>query len=85
MQELGDLSRLSEYHTENVYRSLIKDRDKNRKEKKNVTHLFNIAFIKMILNKLNAGCKVGRIELIGNIPSQGAEFAALLKNSRGKA
>lgn len=27
-------SRLSEYHTENVYRGLIKDSDKNRKEKK---------------------------------------------------
>lgn len=52
--------------------------------RKNVTYLFNIAFIKVILNKLNTGCKVGRIELIGNIPSQGAEFAALLKNTRGK-
>lgn len=42
------------------------------------TYLLNIHVIKMVLNKLDSGIKISLVELIGNIPSQGAIFPSLL-------
>ena len=42
------------------------------------THLFDVHVVEVILHKLHAGIVVSGVELVGDVPAQGAELAALL-------
>ena len=41
---------------------------------------FRINVIKMVHDKLCAGCEVGSVELIGDVPPEGSKLAAFLKH-----
>ena len=47
---------------------------------KAATHLLDVHVVQVVLHELDAGVVVGGVELVGDVPAQGAKLASLLDN-----